>query len=231
MSSITVPLEKFGKALEKQIKDYQKQVRFAAMNAINDLAFKDVRKNLTAAYEHTFRVRNKSFPRAIQIKKATKENLVAEVSYKADFMKLHTTGGIREPEGNENKTLSIPIENDVTVKHTAKGTVRERDRATGLLKYANESNFKKSKGHSAVKHAFILKKNAGGTAVIMKRAKTTTKKKDRYKGNEDTVFYALKDKAKIEKRWDFDRIVEVTANRHLLKYFKKRLDEAIRTAK
>ena len=35
MSSITVPLEKFGKALEKQIKGYEKQVRFAAMNAIN----------------------------------------------------------------------------------------------------------------------------------------------------------------------------------------------------
>lgn len=231
MSSITVPLEKLGKALEKQIKGYEKQVRFAAMNAVNDLAFGRVRNNLVSAYEHTFHVRNKSFPRAIQIKKVKdkKDDLVVEISYKADFMKLHTTGGIREAEGHP--LLSIPIENDVSIKHAPNGKVRQRDRAPGLLKDANDKNFKKTKGHSAVKHAFILRKNAGGTAVIMKRAKTTTKKEQRFKGNEDQVFYALKDKAKIEKRWDFDRIVEVTANRHLLKYFKKRLDEAIRTAK
>ena len=89
MSTITVPIEKFGKALEKQVKNYQKQVRFAAMKAVNEVAFK-ARSNLIEEYKESFIVRNTNLPKAVSIKKATKENPVAEVSFPKDWMYINT---------------------------------------------------------------------------------------------------------------------------------------------
>ena len=229
MSVIKCDLKNFSKMLQKEVNNQIKQAKFAAMNALNDVAFKDCRTNLVKAYEHTFHVRNKSFPKAIQIKKATIDNLQAEVAYKAEFMAVHAKGGTREPTDGR-KALTIPYENDVTVKHSSSGKVRQRDKVPSLLADYNSKNFKKTVGHSAVKHAFILK-YGDGRAVVMKRAKNTTTLKSRERDNGDKVFYALKDKAKIEKRWDFDKIVKTTADRHLPKYFEKRLEEAMRTAK
>ena len=229
MSVIKCDFKDLSKVLQKEVQNEIKQIKFAAMNALNDVAFKDCRANLVKAYEHTFRVRNKSFPRAIQIKKATKDNLQVEVSYKADFMAIHAKGGTREPDDGK-KMLTIPYENDVTVKHAPNGKVRQRDRVPSLLRDYDSKNFKKSVGHSAVKHAFLLK-YGDGRAVVMKRAKNTTTLASRERGNGDKVFYALKNKAKIEKKWDFEKIVTTTADRHLKKYFDKRLDEALKTAK
>ena len=102
MSSVTVPLEKFGKALEKQIKDYQKQVRFAAMKAVNEVAFKKVKPGLTEEFKKSFVVRNTQLPKHIVIEKATRENPVAKVEFPHDWMYLNTVGGKKEPENSDS---------------------------------------------------------------------------------------------------------------------------------
>lgn len=226
MSTITVPLEKLGKALEKEIKNQMKQVKFAAMNAVNDVAFGAVRKKLASEYEKTFTVRNKSFPRAIRVDKATKENLTATVSYKEDWMKLHTTGGVRKAELAKN--LSVPIDNDAPGRHLPSGKVRSRDKVPALLKYAN-AHPEKSVGQKRVKHAFVLK--TGSSAIVLKRDRDNTTVASRHKGNGDKALYAFANKAQIDKRWDFNQIVADVAEKELPKAFEKRLDEAIKTAK
>ena len=226
MSSVTVSLDKLGKALENQIKKDMKQVRFAAMNAVNDVAFQKVRPKLVEEYGKSFTVRNKSFPKAVQIKKATKTNLVADVSYKADFMKLHTTGGEKHPD--KAKALSVPIDKDADGLRFSNGRVKGRNKAFALLKYANENPIK-IKGKSAVKRAFVLKK--GNVAVVVKREKGTTTTKSRFRDNGDKILFAFSKKAKIKQRWDFDKIVSDVAQKELGKAFEKRLAEAIRTEK
>lgn len=227
LSMATVSLENFGKALENEIKKNVKQIKFAAMNAVNDVAFGAVRKNLISEYEKNFTVRNKSFPRAIHVDKATKDRLTANVSYKADFMKLHATGGVRVPE-RAPVSISVPIDNDAPGRHLPSGKVRSRDKVAALLQYANDHS-KKAVGRKGVKHAFVLK--SGGKAVVIKRDKGNTTVASRHRGNTDKVLYAFSTQAKIEKRWDFDKIVTDTAQNELPKTFEKRFAEAVKTAK
>lgn len=227
--TITCSLKNLAKTLDKELQKEMKQVRFAAMNALNDVAFQKVRPKLEEEYKKAFTVRNKSFPRAIAIKKATKDDLVTEVSYKADFMALHAKGGVRKPE-KADVALSVPIEKDAPGFRSASGKVKSRNKVPLLLQYA-KANPKKSKEKlkSGVKRPFIL--DLGTKALVLKRAKDTTTKKSRKEGNGDKFLFSFAKEAKIEKRWDFDKIVKETAEKELPKLFEKRFKEAMATKK
>ena len=230
--TITCSIKDFEKKFKEMVKGFEKQVKFAAANAINDVAFQKVRPKLEEEYKKAFTVRNKSFPKAIYIKKAdykTKDldKISATVAYKADFMALHAKGGEREPE-KANFALTVPIDKDAAGFRFESGKVKGRNKAPELLKYYNEHPIK-TKKKSGVKRPFILK--SGGTALIIKRDKTTTTKESRKKGNADNVLFAFSTKAKVPKRWDFDKIVQETAEKELPKLFEKRFAEAVKTAK
>lgn len=226
-TKIFTSVKELAKFLEDDLKKKEKQIRFAAMNALNDVAFQKVRPKLEEEYKKAFTVRNKSFPRAIAIKKATKDNLETTVSYKADFMALHAYGGERKPE-KAAEALTVPIDKDAPGFRHVSGKVKGRNKAPELLKYLN-SNPIKTKAKSGVKRPFILR--AGGSAFIVKRDKSTTTKESRKKGNADKFLFVFQNKTKIPKRWDFDKIVKETAEKELPKLFEKRLAEAMRTAK
>lgn len=228
--SSTITFKSIGdltKYLERQVKNLDKQIKFAAMNALNDVAFQKVRPKLEEEYKKAFTVRNKSFPRAIAIKKATKDDLQTTVSYKADFMALHAKGGERKPE-KAAVALTVPINKDAPGFRFESGKVKGRNKAPELLKYLNAHSIK-TKGKSGVKRPFILK--AGGSAFIVKRDKSTTTKESRKKGNADKFLFVFENKTKIPKRWDFDKIVKETAEKELPKLFEKRFEEAVKTAK
>lgn len=227
MSSITCSLKDLAKTLDNELQKELKQVRFAAMNALNDVAFKHVRNNLESEYRKSFNVRNQSFPRAIYVIKATKDNLVAEVGYKADFMKLHATGGTRKPEGGR-EALTIPLDKDAPGLRSSKGSIKQRNKVPKLLEYHNQNPLKK-KPKSAVKRPFVLESN--GKAVVMKRAKGNTTLQSRHRDNGDEVLFAFAKEAKIEKRWDFEKIVNDTVEKELPKVFEKRFKEAMATKK
>lgn len=227
MSSITCSLQNLAKTLDKELQKEIKQVKFAAMNALNDVAFKHVRDKLESEYRESFKVRNQSFPRAIYVIKATKDNLVAEVGYKSDFMKLHATGGTRKPEGGR-EALTIPLDKDAPGLRSLKGSVKQRNQVPKLLEYHNQNPLKK-KPKSVVKRPFVLESN--GKAVVMKRAKGNTTLKSRHRDNGDKALFAFAKEAKIEKRWDFEKIVKDTVDKELPKVFEKRFKEAMATKK
>ena len=76
MSMVRCSLENLGKTLEQEIKKEVKQAKYAASVALNNVAFK-ARENLIKEYNKSFVVRNSNLPRAVSVKKATKENLKA----------------------------------------------------------------------------------------------------------------------------------------------------------
>lgn len=220
MSTITVPLEKFGKALEKQVKDYQKQVRFAAMKAVNEVAFK-ARSNLIEEYKESFIVRNTNLPKAVSIKKATKENPVAEVSFPKDWMYINTKGGEKSPE--KSKVLMVPLKNGGLKDYrTSSGKIKQSKKPAQLLKYADEHP-KKTKKHVTNPHPFLMTSKKTGQPLIAVRDKT-----DR---SEMKFLYVGVPTADVKKRWDFEKIVKDTAEKELPLEFDKQLKKAIETAK
>lgn len=220
MSTITVPLEKFGKALEKQVEDYQKQVRFAAMKAVNEVAFK-ARSNLIDEYKESFIVRNTNLPKAVSIKKATKENPVAEVSFPKDWMYINTKGGEKSPE--KAKVLMVPLKNGGLKDYrTSSGKIKQSKKPAQLLKYADEHP-KKTKNHVTNPHPFLMTSKKTGQPLIAVRDKT-----DR---SEMKFLYVGVPTADVKKRWDFEKIVKDTAEKELPLEFDKQLKKAIETAK
>lgn len=221
MSSITVPLAKFGKALEKQIKDYQKQVRYAAMKAVNEVAFK-ARNELIDEYPKAFTMRNRNLPKAVAIKKATKENPVAEVSFPKDFMYLNTVGGTKKPE-NAQKLAFAGDDIDENGGRLSSGKIKPSQKPKQLLKYADEHPTKTAGRKNRKPKAF---KTMGkhGYEVIGIREAGSEKRGVKW-------LYSLQDQAKIEKKWDFDGIVKNVAEKELSKEFDKQLKKALETAK
>jgi hypothetical protein len=221
MSSITVPLEKFGKALEKQIKDCQKQVRYAAMKAVNEVAFKKVKPGLTDEFKNSFVVRNTQLPKHIVIEKATRENPVAKVEFPHDWMYLNTVGGNKEPENS--KVLMVPIK-DGGLKdfRTSSGKIKRSMTPGSLLKYADKHP-KKTKGSVANPHAF---KN-----IVSKKGQDLIAIRDKDDRQELKWLYVGVPVAKVMNRWDFQKIVEKIANKELPLEFDKQLKKAIETAK
>ena len=226
-TTIFTSIKDLSKYLTNELKKQEKQIKFAAMNELNDVAFQKIRPKLEEEYKKAFTVRNKSFPRAIAIKKATKDNLQTTVSYKADFMALHAKGGERKPE-KAAVALTVPLNKDAPGFRFESGKVKGRNKAPELLKYLNTHSIK-TKGKSGVKRPFILK--SGGSAFIVKRDKNTTTKESRHKGNADKFLFVFANKTNIPKRWDFDKIVKETAEKELPKLFEKRFKEAMKTAK
>lgn len=217
--------KQLAKELEQRSKSLEKQVKFAAANALNDCAAQAA-KDISKAYEKEFEVRNKSFGKALWWTRAKPNILMNTISYKNDFMVLHTTGGTRKPTDGRS-ALSVPVyENDRRMEN---GRTRKRDKAPALLKYADEHNGKKLKAKSAVKRPFLLK--VGGNAYIVKRAKGNTTKESRHRGNGDLFLFSMKKDAKIEKRWDFDKIVKDSVDEHLDEFYRKRLKWALENAK
>jgi hypothetical protein len=221
MSSVTVSLDKLGKALENQIKKDMKQVRFAAFKAVNEVAFKKVKPGLATEFKKSFTVRNTKLPQRVQIKKGTRENPVAEVSFPHDWMYINTKGGDKKPE--KSMVLMVPIK-DGGLKdfRLSSGRIKRGMTAGALLKYA-DAHPKKTKAHVATPHAFKNIKNKKGQDIIAIRDKSNRKQMK--------WLYVGVPVAKVMKRWDFEEIVRKIASRELPLEFDKQLKHAIATAK
>ena len=218
-----VKFPNLAKAIARQAVIMEKNVKVAAAMALTNVAFKSTR-DIEAEYRKTFHVRNQNFAKALLYRKATPAILVASVWYKNDFMELHTTGGIRKPtnekveHGGSRSAISVPFsEND---RRMANGKTRKRDRAPSLLKYANDNDNKKQKAVSAVKKPFLLKTKEG-KAYIVKRAKGNTTLASRKPHNGDLFLFTLAKEVKIDKKWDFNKIVEDSVEKRLDKEYVK----------
>lgn len=219
MSVIKCDAKNFMKVLEKEIKNKQKQVKFAATVALNNTAFK-ARENLIKEYKESFVVRNTNLPKAVAVKKATKENLQAEVSFPKDWMYINTKGGKKEPD--HSKVLMVPIKNGGLKDYrTQSGKIKQSKKPVNLLKYADTHPFK-TKAHVATPHPFVLENKKGQTMIAVR---------DKENRKDMKFLYVGVPTADVKKRWDFEKIVKDTADKELEKEFDAALEKALATAK
>lgn len=224
MSTINCSLKDLAKVLEKEIRNEVKQTRFAAMKALNEVAFK-ARGNLIDEYKKSFVVRNTNLPRAITVKKATKENLSAEVAFPKDWMYITTVGGDKKPE--KSKLLMVPIKDgDLKDYRTSSGKIKQSKKPAALLKYHNAHPDKpkgKGRGKVANPHPFLITSKKTGQTLIAVR--------DKQNRGEMKWLYVGVPVGDVKKRWDFENIVKETAEKELPKEFEKQFKKAMATAK
>ena len=221
MSGINCTIQTLNVALFKEIERQKKQIVYAAVGAVNRVAF-DSQKALRGAYSSAFNVRNKTLPRKIEVTRATKENPTAVVALNApntDFMEIHTTGGIAKP--TKSRSMSIPDASIQEPGRTSMGRMKQSLKPSNLLKYA-DTHPSKSRAKVAQPHAFKMKTN-GGEVVIARRNKSDRSEMD--------YLYREEKEAKIKKSWDFKSIVQKIVDRRLVKYFNENLKKAMATAK
>lgn len=219
MSTVRCSLENLGKTLEQEIKKEVKQAKYAASVALNNVAFK-ARENLIKEYNKSFVVRNSNLPRAVSVKKATKENLKAEVSFPKDWMYINTVGGKKNPE--RAKVLMVPLKNGGLKDYrTSSGKVKQSKKPASLLQYA-DAHPKKTKKRVANPHPFLMRNKKGQTLIAVR---------DKADRSEMKWLYVGIPVANVKKKWDFDKIVKETAEKELPKEFEKQFKRAMETAK
>lgn len=220
MSTVKCSLKDLAKTLEKELQKDIKQTKFAASKALNNVAFK-ARTNLITSYQHNFVVRNTNLPKATTVKKATKENLVAEIEFPKDWMYINTVGGDKKSE--KSKVLMVPIKGgDLKDFRTSSGKIKQGQRPASLLKYHNAHPEKKRKNVENPK-AFLMESQKTGQTLIARRNKDNRKQMD--------WLYVGVPVANVKKKWDFNAIVQKTADRNLSKEFEKEFQKAMETAK
>lgn len=220
MSTINCTLNNLAKTLEKEIQKEVKQTKYAAMKALNNTAFK-ARTKLIDEYKKSFVVRNANLPKAVAVKKASKESLMVEVSFPKDWMYINVKGGKKEPE--RSKVLMVPLKNGGLKDYrTQSGKIKQSKRPASLLKYA-DAHPKKTKGHVENPHPFLLPSNKKKQIFIAVRDKSNR--------SEMQWLYVGTPSADVRKRWDFENIVKETANKELPKEFEKEFKKAMETAK
>lgn len=203
-------LENLAKTIESEAKKAAKRVRFAAQRAVNETAF-HARSNLISKYRVSFTVRSSGLPQSVKVKKATVQNLQAEVYFPHDWFYLHTVGGEKTAKGSHS--MVIPSK-DFPDLRLASGKVRKRNLPVELLKYAN-AHPKKTRGRVAWPKAFLKLKTKSGKPTIARRDKMNRK---------DMVWlYVENQKARVKKRWDFKEIVAHTAKFDLRYEYEKAL--------
>lgn len=219
MSVVKCDLKSLPKMLEKEIQKDIKQVKFAASVALNNVAFK-ARSNLIDEYKKSFTVRNTNLPKAVTVKKATKEKLTAEVSFPKDWMYINTKGGKKEPE--HSKVLMVPLKNGGLEDYrTQSGKIKQSKKPGNLLKYA-DSHPLKTKAHVTTPHPFVMQNKKGQTMIAVR---------DKLNRKDLKFLYVGVPTANVKKRWDFEKIVQDTAAKELPKMFDEALKKAMATAK
>ena len=97
---VTKQLDTFNKAADS--------TNFIISKSLNDIAFKNARKDVSKDIHKNMEVRNKMFgsARAIRINKSTKNNLTVQLYHFKEQMKVQQFGGVELPK---SKKLAIPI--------------------------------------------------------------------------------------------------------------------------
>lgn len=219
MSTVRCSLSNLAKTLEKEVKKDLKQVKYAASVALNNTAFK-ARSNLIDEYKKSFTVRNTNLPKAVAVKKATKEKLQAEVSFPKDWMYINAKGGKKEPE--HSKVLMVPIKGGGLKDYrTQSGKIKQSKKPASLLKYADAHPLK-TKAHVATPHPFVMENKKGQTMIAVR---------DKANRKNMKFLYVGVPTADVKKRWDFEKIVKDTAEKELEKEFDVAMKKALATAK
>lgn len=203
MSQI-ISIEKLGKVLEKELNKDINAIKTAAMRALNASA----RKSRTAVARQeakTLKFKSKRFAKSIKIKKATKDNLCATVSFPDDAS---------EPVREGKTYLMIPLKSGLKKIGIGKSEI-EKNMAQPMLKYS-ESHPRKSKSKVSDPHAFFkLKSKKTGQEMIAVRNQENRK-------NMNWLFAGCEGKNP-----DFAKTVKETMDKNLEKDFERELKKLV----
>ena len=198
------------KRITSRLTDIEKrQVPFATAGAINDTLF-DVRKQIVGVTApRAFEVRNRRFfGVAFRVEKAKKAKLSGAVFDRLGraSLGLHARGGVKRPRGQH---IAIPGR-DIEDKRTAGGAIRKALRPRQVL------------GKAGRRAAFKIKFRSGQEAIVRRKGKKATPLQ---------VLWLLERSAVIRKTFRFYEDATTIARRVLPGHFRKRLREALRTAR
>ena len=198
------------KRATRRLTDIEKrQVPFATKNAIND-TIKDVRKQIVGVTApRAFEVRNRRFfGVAIRMQFATKQKLTGAVFDRLGraSLGLHARGGTKRPRGQH---IAIPGR-DIENKRTVGGAIRKALRPRQVL------------AKTGRRQAFKIKFRSGQEAIVRRRGKRATPLQ---------VLWLLERSARIPRRFRFHEDATKVAKRVMPGHFRKRLRQALRTAR
>lgn len=199
----TVSLKDFAKVLDKEINNQVKDVQKAAAKALNSSARK-ARTAVAKLEAKTLGFKTKRFAKAIEIKKATKDDLNATVSF---------PNNASEVQNNGKTYLMIPIKGNLKKIGYGEDDIK-RGMANDLLKYAHEHP-KRTKKKVEKPQPFFKLKNDKNQFFISARKEDNRKKMN--------WFYVGKEGHEP----DFVGIVQKTVNENLEKDFERELKKAI----
>jgi len=122
---------------------------YVISRALNDTAFKDMRKSFSKEMHRDLKVKNKNFAseKAFKVEKSNKNHLVVEVYHKKEELGLQQFGGVELPR---SKKLAIPLRSRME-KYAgfarSKGLTKKSPMSAGKLLEKEKSN-SKIKGHT-----------------------------------------------------------------------------------
>ena len=208
------------KQLTKDLnKVHSRQIPFAVSNALSTLAF-DCRKTLQTILPDYIDKPTPFTTRSIQVKKASKKRLIAEVGFAsktfgrlpknagtvpADYMSLQITGGTRQPK---KQAIPVPTKHLRTNKY---GSI-PKGRISKLLADKDKYFSGTPKG---------LDKSAAGIWQRMGKKKP----------GKIRMVVAWEPKADYQKRFPFKRIMTKTIKQNFRKRFDNSLRKALETAR
>jgi len=186
----------------------KRQMPFAMSRALNDVAV-DARRNVVQRFPRHFKVRRKNLGKAaLWVRRSNKSQkpITAWVGTRqwAEFLTLHAVGGIKKAKRGHR--LAIPTR---IVKRTSTGRIRKADRPRTLRD----------------KPGFQPKELAE------KQRITVRPKRRRKRTGKLGIFFILRQRVKIRKRWPFRKEVKEVAARRIGPAFELRLRQAIKSAK
>jgi hypothetical protein len=186
--------------ISRSLGNIEKQTTYGISIGLNKLA-EHIRKSELESAKQEFTLRGKWYqPKnryGFNIKYANKSYPVATVFTRADWLALHTEGGVKSSSGR----LAIP---------------------TADVKRNKQDMVKRGSKPRAIKGSFLMHTQKGDAIAV---------RKGRGKSKKLVIMYWLEDKARIKKRFDFNKIGEKVYERNAQRYLSEGIAHAWRTAK
>ena len=161
--------------------------------ALNDVAFKDIRKSFSKEMQSKMNIKNKNFAsdRSFSVSKSDKKDLSIDVFHKKKELGMQQFGGIELPK---SKKIAIPL-----ITNLARVGFSKKRALTKSSPYGTKKLLEKERTGAKIKGGVVIK-DAKGIYIA--------------KGGNATKVYTFVDKAVHSKQTiDFQKVIEETMNK------------------
>ncbi len=237
---MTVEIKGLDK-LHKSMSAISKQLPFAIMNTLNDLAF-DGMDSMKSEVKGKLKLKNQKIPNAFHIKKATKKTLQVKLSiddwkWQADVLKPHFYGGDRKRKGMEKAMIYAGAMSRDNILTPPPGVKIQSSTYVQMMSYL-KLNYKA--GYDANRNDKSKRKNKTRAKYFIATRKSN-KTRHLHPGIYARMDDGVKDKPisllRVARRPNYKKIFDLektfmkVIKRRGSKYFYKNLEQAMATAR